>query len=165
MKKSFKETKFGAFIAKAGQSMPEILSIGGEILTGDVGGAVEKVGALLKGKAETDPAAASLLQEFEMAKMEYQKEIFALEVEDRKSARSREIEIAKIGGQDWMMYLTGIAGILAFFVVIYAVIWIPTSQTNKLFIHLMGLIEGAVMTIFAYYFGTSKSSADKNKLL
>jgi hypothetical protein len=34
-----------------------------------------------------------------------------------------------------------------------------------LFIHLVGLVEGAVLTIIAYYYGTSKSSSDKTKML
>jgi hypothetical protein len=86
-KKKFKDTKFGAFLSKASQSVPELLAVGGEILTGDIGGAVDKVGDILKGKAKDNNEATKLLQEFELAKMEYKKEVFALEVEDRESAR------------------------------------------------------------------------------
>jgi hypothetical protein len=162
-KKKFNETKFGAFIAKAGKSLPEILTVGGEILTGDLGGAVEKVGDILKGKSERSTEAAKLLQEYNLAKMDFEKEIYALEVEDRNSARSREVELAKAGGADWMMYVTGLAGLAAFFIVVYAVIWMPETQDNDLFIHLLGMIEGVVVSnIFAYYFGTSKSSKDKD---
>jgi len=81
---------------------------------------------------------------------------FELEVEDRKSARQREVELAKVKGTDWMMYVTGGIGLLSFCVIIYAVIWIPGTSDNKLLIHLIGIIEGVVLTIFAYYFGTSK---------
>lgn len=164
-KKNFKDTKFGQFLSKAGQSIPEILSVGGEILTGDVGGAVEKVGAILKGKAETSAEAAKLLQEFELAKMSYKKDIFELEIEDRKSARLREAEYVRVGKTDWMQVITGITGLGAFIFCIYAVTYIANVQENKLFVHLMGMIEGVVVGgIFAYYFGTSKSSKDKDIL-
>ena len=37
-------------------------------------------------------------------------------------------------------------------------------QENDLFIHLLGMIEGVVVSnIFAYYYGTSKSSHDKDE--
>jgi hypothetical protein len=155
-KKQFKDTKFGAFLSKASQSVPELLAVGGEILTGDIGGAVDKVGDILKGREANNTKVKALLQEFELAKMDFKKEMYALEVEDRKRASNREVEMAKAGGQDWLMYATGITGLLAFGVVIYAAIWIPSSQDNKLFIHLLGMIEGVVVSnLFAYYFGTS----------
>ena len=81
---------------------------------------------------------------------------FEMEVKDRDSARNREVEIAKVKGVDWMMYATGIVGLLSFVSMVAAVIFIPSVQDNKLFVHLMGIIEGVVISnLFAYYFGTS----------
>ena len=81
---------------------------------------------------------------------------FELEVKDRDSARNREVELAKVKGVDWMMYATGIVGLLSFVSMVAAVIFIPSVQDNKLFVHLMGIIEGVVISnLFAYYFGTS----------
>ena len=81
---------------------------------------------------------------------------FEMEVQDRDSARNREVEIAKVKGVDWMMYATGIVGLLSFVSMVAAVIFIPSVQDNKLFVHLMGIIEGVVISnLFAYYFGTS----------
>jgi hypothetical protein len=82
---------------------------------------------------------------------------FELEVQDRDSARNREVELAKVKGTDWMMYATGIVGLLSFVSMVVAVIFIPSVQDNKLFVHLMGIIEGVVISnLFAYYYGTSK---------
>ena len=82
---------------------------------------------------------------------------FELEVQDRDSARKREVELAKVKGTDWMMYATGIVGLVSFVAMVVAVIWIPSVQENKLFVHLMGIVEGVVISnLFAYYYGTSK---------
>ncbi len=81
---------------------------------------------------------------------------FEMEVQDRDSARNREVELAKVKGVDWMMYATGIVGLLSFVSMVAAVIFMPSVQDNKLFVHLMGIIEGVVISnLFAYYFGTS----------
>jgi uncharacterized protein YqhQ len=66
------------------------------------------------------------------------------------------VEVKKAGGQDWMMLITGIVGLLSFVFVVYAVVFIPAVLNNDLFVHLMGMIEGVVIgNIFAYYYGTS----------
>ena len=84
------------------------------------------------------------------------KELYEIEVADRDSARKREVEIKKAGGQDWMMFVTGIVGLASFVFTIYAVVYVPSVSDNDLFVHLMGMIEGVVISnIFAYYYGTS----------
>ena len=87
-KKSFKDTKFGQFLNKAKDIVPELGNIGVKLVTGNISGVVEEVGGLLKKKAETDEKAKDLYYEFEANKMQFRKDCFALEVEDRKDARS-----------------------------------------------------------------------------
>ena len=90
------------------------------------------------------------------------KEMYELEVKDRDSARQREIGIKQTGGQDWMMFLTGIIGLASFVFLIYAVVYVEGVTDNDLFVHLLGMVEGVVISnIFAYYYGTS--SQDRNK--
>ena len=74
-----------------------------------------------------------------------------------RTKRHGEIEVAKATGkQDWMMWVTGIVGLLSFMFTIYAVVYIDSVRENELFIHLMGMIEGVVIgNIFAYYYGAS----------
>ena len=82
--------------------------------------------------------------------------MYKLEVADRDSARNREIEVAKTGKKDFMMTLTGVVGLLSFAFIIYAVVYVPSVLENDLFVHLMGMVEGVVISnIFAYYYGTS----------
>jgi len=83
-------------------------------------------------------------------------EFYELEVQDRDSARDREVKMAESGANDWMMNVTGVIGLACFVFIIYAVVYIPQVLDNELFIHLMGMVEGVVIgNIFAFYYGTS----------
>jgi hypothetical protein len=143
-KKKFKDTKFGKFLGKIA---PGILGIAGDLLPD--AGVLGMIGNLIK----NDPDIS--LEDKEIANT-FLQEMYALEVADRDSARRREVEIAKTDKQDWMMLATGLTGLFSFIFMIYAVVYIPTVMDNDLFVHLMGMIEGVVISnIFAYYYGTS----------
>jgi hypothetical protein len=87
-------------------------------------------------------------------------ELYKLEVADRDSARKREVEIAKTGRFDFMYNLTGIVGLGAFAFIVYAIVYLEIPAENKeVWIHLIGISEGIVLSIFGYFFG----SAVKNK--
>lgn len=160
------KSKIGLFIKKVSQSIPEILTVGTQLATGNIGGAFDSVKTILKEKAKTDDEANKLLIEFEQNRMTWEREMYELEIADRDSARNREIEIVKAGKFDFMFLATGVSGLASFLFVVYAVVYIPKVVDNPLFIHLMGMIEGVVIgNIFAYYYGTSKSSSDKNKFI
>ena len=65
-----------------------------------------------------------------------------------------------------LMLITGIVMLAAFLVIIYATLRIPIPDANRsAFDILLGAIMGSTGTIVTYYFGSSKSSADKNELL
>ena len=83
-------------------------------------------------------------------------EAYKAEVQDRDSARNREIEIAKTGKFDLMYNLTGIVGLAAFSFIVYAIVYLEIPADNKeVWIHLIGICEGIVLSIFGYFFGTS----------
>ena len=137
-KKPFKETAVGKFLL---QKLPGVVT---DVLP-DKG-----VLGIVKNLIDGDDSMN------EEQKAELRKELYQLEVADRDSARNREAEIKKSGGQDWMMFITGIVGLVSFIFMIYAVVYIPSVTENDLFVHLMGMIEGVVVSnIFAYYYGTS----------
>lgn len=151
MAKKFKDTKVGQFLSR---SAPTILD-----MVDDVFPPAKLLTKLIDDSPELTEVQK---QEAKRLALEYEK----LYAADRDSARRREVEVAKTGKSDWMMYLVGIIGLLAFISVVYGVMFIPELEDNKLFIHLMGMIEGVVVSnLFAYYYGTSKSSSDKTKLL
>jgi len=143
-KKKFKDTKLGEFLLKVA---PSVLNVAGDLFPD--AGVLNMVSNLIKNEP-------TMSIEDKQIASSYIQEMYALEVADRDSARKREIEIAKTDKQDWMMLLTGLTGLLSFIFTIYAVVYIPSVLDNDLFVHLMGMIEGVVISnIFAYYYGTS----------
>lgn len=156
--KPFKETKVGQFLSKAA---PKIIDAVGDVLPdrgllGIVKNLIHREDISDDQKSE----ALKLLREFEV---EFEKLIQA----DRASARIREQEFVKsLGHVDWMMYLVGVIGLAAFAYVLYTLVYITIPEQNRdLFIHAIGMVEGVAVSIFSYYFGSSKGSSEKTKLL
>lgn len=87
---------------------------------------------------------------------EHLKEMYAIEVEDRDSARRREVEVAKEREFDLLFNLTGIISLGAFVFIVYAIVYkeIP-EDNNDVWIHLIGIVEGVVMSIVMYFFGST----------
>ena len=137
-KKPFKDTTVGKFLLK------KIPGVVGDVLP-DKG-----VLGIVKNLIDTDDSISA------EEKANLKKELYELEVADRDSARKREVEVKKAGGQDIMMLVTGLVGLASFVFTIYAVVYVPSVTDNDLFVHLMGMIEGVVVSnLFAYYYGTS----------
>jgi hypothetical protein len=87
---------------------------------------------------------------------------YEAEVSDRDSARKREVEVTKAGKNDWLFNLTGIVGLSAFAVIIWAILALEIPSENKeLFYHLIGIVEGVALSIFGFYFGTSMKDEKK----
>jgi hypothetical protein len=142
-KKPFKETKVGKFLSKVA---PNILDTVGDVLPDK--------GLLGVVKNLIDKDNSMSLDDKEMAHS-HLKELYALEVSDRQSARKREVEVRK-EGVDWMFVLTGVIGLASFSYLVYTIINIEVPEANKeLFIHLIGIVEGVALSIFSYYFGQS----------
>ncbi len=142
--KKLKDTKIGKFLA---EKAPHVLDVAGALLP-DAG-----LLGVVKNLIDKDP---SLSPEDKEQIHQQLVELYKLEVEDRDSARKREVEITKAGGNDWMMNLTGVVGLFCFIFIVYSVVYIPEVLHNELFVHLMGMVEGVVIgNIFAFYYGTS----------
>ena len=159
----WKDTKFKKFLDKAGDVIKDnkgqLLGIAASAATGDIRGAIRKTTSLLQG--EDSEEAKALLQELELKRREFELEEFKLEVEDRKSARMREVEIKKAGGRDIMMNISGGVALAAFMLVLTTVLFyeLPEKQMNLVY-HVLGLVEGVAISVFSYYFGSSKQGDD-----
>tara|TARA_R110000851_G_scaffold23024_3_gene67817 strand:+ start:1006 stop:1464 length:459 start_codon:yes stop_codon:yes gene_type:complete len=148
-RKKFKETKLGKFLSKVA---PGILSVAGDLLPD--AGVLGVVKNLIKKDEDISPEDRTIA-------LDQVTSMYELEVKDRDSARKREVEVKKTGSQDIMMLATGLTGLFSFIFVIYAVVYEPTVLDNDLFVHLMGMIEGVVISnIFAYYYGTSSQDRE-----
>ena len=143
-RKKFRDTKVGKFL---NEKAPKILDSVGDILPN--AGVLGIVKNLISSSDELTPEDKSLA----LADL---KEMYELEIKDRDSARNREIEVAKVHKFDFMFYLTGLVGLGIFCFIVYAIVYLTIPEQNKeIWIHLIGISEGVVLSIFGYYFGSS----------
>lgn len=145
-KKPFKETKVGKFLLKklpgfAANLLPESGILG-----------------VVKNLIDNDP---DITPETRAELHKELIEMHELEIRDRESARLREVEKAKTGQFDLMFNLTGLVGLAAFAFIVYAIVYIKVPENNEeMWIHLIGICEGIVLSIFGYFYG---SAVKKNK--
>lgn len=155
-RKPFRETK--AFeIAK--KYLPHVVEGLADIIPG--GKMISGIIKTIKG----DDAAAAAITPAELATLhEYESEMYKLEVADRESARNRELEVVKAGGKNYTQNILAFTGVIGFFVCLFILIFGPPLDDTKrdALLILLGTMGSFATAIFAYYFGSSKSSADKN---
>lgn len=173
-KRKFSETGFGQFLNKAGKVLPNILDVGANLATGNISGAIGSVSDALKAKAATDAEAAKLLVELEQSRQNWMLELERVAVElervhadDRNSARKRETTMAATGKRDITPTLLALVAVVAFGFSLYVVAFRNIPEANReMFIHILGIIEGGMITlVFQYYFGSSAGSRQKTQLL
>lgn len=143
-RKKFRDTKVGKFLK---DKAPEVLDVVGDLLpdSGVLGVAKNLINMSDK---LTDEEKASLNEDMV--------EMMRIEAGDRDSARGREVAIAEHGKFDFMFYTTGATGLAAFAFIVYAIAFLQIPQENKeVWIHLIGVTEGIVLSIFGYYFGSA----------
>ena len=141
--KKIKDTKIGKFLS---EKAPQILAVVGDVLPeqGTLG--------IVKNLISKDP---DLTPEEKKEIHNRLVEFYKLEVEDRDSARQREVEMVKAGSDDWMMNFTGVVGLGGFVLLLVAIVFLQVPEHNKeLMIHTTGIVEGIVLSIVGYYFGS-----------
>ena len=137
-KKKFAETAVGKFL------LEKLPNLAGDILP-DKG-----VLGIVKNLIDTDDSLSPEQRESLL------KDLYELEIADRDSARKREVEVAKTGRFDFMFNLTGVIGLGAFAFIIYAIVYLSIPENNKeVWIHTIGIIEGIVLSIFGYFYGSA----------
>jgi len=136
----------------------------GKLLASKLPGALDIVGDLLPDQGALG-IVKNLIDSADISEEEKQmlhnqvKELYELEVADRDSARKREIEVSKTRKFDIMFNLTGLTGLGAFLFIIYAIVYLDIPENNKeVWIHLIGICEGIVLSIFGYFFGSAIKS-------
>lgn len=142
-KKPFKDTKLGKFLK---ETAPSILDVVGNILPN------KGVLGIVKNLIDKDQ---DMAPEDKFEAHQQIMELYRLEVEDRDSARKREVKLRQYG-TDWMFNATGVVGLLAFAFLVYTVVTTNVPEGNKeIFIHMIGIVEGVALSIFGYYFGSA----------
>ena len=141
--KKFKDTKLGKFIKL---KAPKVLEIAGDLLPDE--GLLGVVKNLIDKEPDLSPEEKQQIHERLV-------DFYKLEVEDRSAARQREVEMIKAGSDDWMMNATGVIGLGSFLLLLIAIVFMDVPESNKeLMIHTTGIVEGIVLSIVGYYFGS-----------
>ena len=113
--------------------------------------------------AIADPAAMKRLKEAEFvfkAKMkELDIDVFKLEVEDRDSAR--KLAAANGGLVQALLAALVISGYTAFVIALF----IKPELENQILLAAYGTLATAFGTVLGFYFGTTKSSSEKNAII
>jgi hypothetical protein len=163
-KKPFGETKVGAFLGKVKDKLPDLAGDVVDVIASPNPGAalVEKL--VPKLKTHKNPVSNELLMEFKSKEMEFIKEMHSLDVQDRDSARNRQVEMAKAGKTDWFMYVVGSAVLgLVGYVVYY--IFNKELKNAELAHFIAGEVIGLGTSLVFFYYGSSQSSRDKDDRL
>lgn len=153
----------------------------GNLLGGPMGGAAgnllasflgcENDPAVVANLLNSDPDAILKMKEFtfkhqeQLARMNLEAEKARLA--DVQDARDREVAITRYTGKrDWHLYFLAWSIVVGFFVVLGVLMFkpLPNAQ-NQIVAMLFGNLGMGLGTVIAYFFGSSRSSADKNNLL
>jgi len=126
---------------------------------------------------QANPQAMLKLKEIETANEQHLREMtlkmMILQVEERKNelegvknARDREVEIRKAGGTNWPLYTLATVITVGFFGIGFGLLFkaIPESQNQVLYLF-VGALIAAFAAVVQYFFGSSKGSGDKTKML
>lgn len=85
-------------------------------------------------------------------------------LKDKDSARNRENEFVKSTGHiDYLMWFLAISAVIIFGYMVISVITNSVAEGNReLIFHIFGIVEGVLLSIFSYYFGSSAGSRIKD---
>jgi hypothetical protein len=151
-KKPFKETAVGKWLKN---NAPDLLDKADDYFP-----PLAMITAAVKGKSLT----IEQIDEFDKLAADHDKDMYLLEVQDRSSARIREADITKsLGHIDYITYFLCVAGIIVFFFIVWHLVKEDMPDKNReLLYHTIGIIEGIIISIYSYYFGSSAGSRVKD---
>lgn len=160
-KKPFKDTKVGQFLKN---QFPQVLDTVGDVLPSN------GVFGIVKNLIKATPGISPEQQAEAVAKIEeFEKEYFEMELQDRGNARQMQIEALKQDdkfSKRFIYFLSAfmITSATAFGIMLF---FINVPEANKRLVEMFAdiyLFAGAMM-ILQYFFGSSKGSHDKTKML
>lgn len=141
---------------RAGEVAEQILTLGG-VLTGATD--PEEIERRLQ--ADIQKA-----HEFRMRAAELEVQLETAYLEDRADARDMRLKLAELGRTDWMMYAVGGVVIAGFVATVLAAFFADlTAEQRYMVFSLAGLLGGMAGQVVSYFFGSSRGSAEKTRLM
>lgn len=155
-KKKFKETIFGKLLLK---TIPSAGGLVGNLLPDSgVLGIVKNLIGGAKDRGEITEDEATMLN----AEADRELEYYKIDQEDRASARTRQVDFAKLGKSDWMMAVSGIFAFLGGIAILYVVLFVGVDSEKELFYFVAGATFTWITQIMNFFWGSSKGSKDKD---
>jgi hypothetical protein len=176
-RKPFKETGFGKFATKVAGSLPELA---GDILTiatssNPIGASINIIkGKLLDAQDDANPQRSEeidkLIAELEKSRMDWEAEIYALEIDDRKDSRKMYILKSEMADDIASAIITWNLPVIALLLVveIFCAIYLKDDPTLLSVISLsIGAVSQALiserLTVIQFFYGSSLGSKKKQE--
>lgn len=142
-------------------------------LTGGASSLVDSIGNAIDNNITSDEERlklrnelVKLQQEFTLKAYEFEAKNAETTAKDRETARTREIELAKSGQKNYMLYILSALAIallasLTFYILRHEV----PQGIRDMVMMIVGAVLAIVKDIYGYYFGSSYGSALKNDII
>ncbi len=129
--------------------------------------------AIMQGLANASPAQIKAIKDSENRHeerlLEIAKDVDKMFLKDRQDARAREIAVMEATGEkDYNLYILAWVNVIGFFTALIVVIIVdlPTGDVAKTVIAtLVGALIATYKDVIGFFFGSSRSSQEKTKLL
>ena len=163
-KKPFKETKLGKFLQSKGFNT--VLDAVGNVIPGVA--VLDDVKDILMGNNPDIPAPSMSEEDKAYALELLKQEQAGLDslLADVKDARGREVALIQAGNKNTTQNVLAYIGVSAFFAIVGYVIAIGigemTTEASFIVGNLTGISGAICKDIYGYYFGSSRSSAQKD---
>jgi len=130
---------------------------------------LEKVRDIIDEVVTTKEERSLLEMKFKELILHHEQEIMRAELEDRRSARQREVDVVRSGSINFTQNILAYAAIVAFFTITGYIIshGLGSMNSEESFIvgNLTGMAAAIAKDIYGYYFGSSKGERDGPKPL
>lgn len=170
-RKPFNETGFGKFVKKAAEALPEVADVVFDLIGGPYDQAYDILRSTLRGShsSKAAPLLAEMTAEQRSWRLELEKielDYFKTSVEDTANARGKEVAYLNAGKLDYMQILVGLGIMVAFGFCLYVAVYRSVEDSmQSTFSILFGIVQMSMAGLVGYYFGSSKGSKDKTRIL
>ena len=159
MKKPFKESDLGKFLASKG--LDHVLEIVGSIVPGVK--ILDTVKDMVIGEGATTLLTPADKEQF-LKLLDAEQRLLDSQLNDTANARQRQVELAKSGAKDYMFPMVTIF-ILGMFALVVATHLFFPLRVSTVLAGYEETIKNLVLLIGGYFFGSSRGSREKTKLL